>query len=58
MWYEVALELLDYPGKNNNPTEPQAVTATGKRFRTTPIAFWPSISALSRSSGAMHKSSF
>ena len=29
-WYEVELELLDYPGKAQNPAEPQDVKATGK----------------------------
>jgi phosphatidate phosphatase APP1 len=29
-WYEIALELVDYPGKEANDAEPQTVTATGK----------------------------
>jgi phosphatidate phosphatase APP1 len=30
VWYEMQLELIDYPGKDQNTEEPQAVTATGK----------------------------
>lgn len=29
VWHEIELELLDYPGKDKNPEEPQSVTATG-----------------------------
>src|SRR5690606_15752156 len=29
-WYDVELELVDYPGKDQNPAEPQEVKATGK----------------------------
>src|SRR5690606_2777604 len=28
-WYDVALELVDYPGKGRNPDGPDGVTATG-----------------------------
>lgn len=30
VWYEIELELVDYPGKGKNPAEPQEVRATGK----------------------------
>jgi phosphatidate phosphatase APP1 len=30
VWYEIELELLDYPGKRRNQAEPQEVSATGK----------------------------
>lgn len=30
IWYEIELELLDYPGKERNPAEPMDVRATGK----------------------------
>lgn len=30
IWYDVELELVDYPGKAKNPAEPQEVRATGK----------------------------
>lgn len=29
-WYDVELELVDYPGKAQNPAEPQTIKATGK----------------------------
>ena len=29
-WYDVELELVDYPGKDRNSAEPQTVKATGK----------------------------
>lgn len=30
VWYDIELELVDYPGKGRNDAEPQEVTATGK----------------------------
>lgn len=30
MWHEIHLELLDYPGKEQNPAEPQTIEATGR----------------------------
>lgn len=30
IWYDVELELVNYPGKNRNPSEPQEVRATAK----------------------------
>jgi phosphatidate phosphatase APP1 len=38
MWYDIELELLDYPGKSQNPTEPQEVKATGKVIVPSPDA--------------------
>ena len=29
-WYDIELELIDYPGKDQNPAEPQTVKAIGK----------------------------
>lgn len=30
MWHEIAIELVDYPGKAKNPAEPQTVQAIGR----------------------------
>lgn len=38
VWYEIELELIDYPGKGRNPAEPQEVCATGKVIVPPPAA--------------------
>lgn len=38
VWYDIELELIDYPGKARNSAEPQEVCATGKVIVPTPNA--------------------
>jgi phosphatidate phosphatase APP1 len=44
IWYDVDLELIDYPGKHNNPVEPADVHAQGRVIVPPPGAHFGVIS--------------